>query len=131
MDGAAEHRGSRNVATDAQLNRVQHRNFCEEPADRGVGIVETLLSEEAVGLRGGEITIRVVNFAGEPIDTQGQLRRGQLQAVGANLATLIQRECALDFAPEHVRLVVVGDFACKDGEGVFQQLQLDLLTSEK
>ena len=122
MDGAAEHRRSRNVSPDAQLNRVQHRNFGEEPADRDVGIFETLLSEEAFGLLGGQITIPWVNFAGKPIDTQGQLRRGELQAVGTNLAALIQGKCAFYFAPEHMRLVEIGDFTGKDGEGVFQQL---------
>ena len=122
MDRAAQDRGTRDVAPDAQLDRIEHRNFREEPGNRSVGIVEALLSEQALGLLGGQVAIPRVNLAGEPIYTQGQLRRGELQTVGANLAALIQTECAFDFAPEHMRLVEVGDFTGKDREGAFQQL---------
>ena len=71
MDSAAEDRGTRDVAPDAQLDRIEHRNFSKEPGDRCVGIIETLLSEQAFGLRGGQIAIPWVNIASEPIDTQG------------------------------------------------------------
>ncbi|HYR78510.1 MAG TPA: hypothetical protein VEO55_00805, partial [Candidatus Dormibacteraeota bacterium] len=120
IDRSLQNRGPQNVSADAHLNRVQHRDFREQPADSCVRIVETLLAEETFGSFRRQIAIPRMNFPRQPIDSERCLRRGHLQTVGTNFAALIQRQCALDFAPEHMRLVEVRNSAGEIREELWQ-----------
>src|ERR1700688_3286249 len=69
INRAHENRWTRYISANAQLNRIQHWNFREQPRDRRIRVVETLLAEETFGFFRGQIAVPWVHFPRQPIDT--------------------------------------------------------------